>query len=74
MSGMRKRSSWLLACLTLVAASAQAQTVGETPLGSAVERQLPIEQPAALARDCRIHSREQDFSRKTRYMKREVII
>jgi flagellar motor protein MotB len=50
-SGMRKCSSWLLACLTLVAASAQAQTVGETPLGSAVERQLPIEQPAALARD-----------------------
>src|SRR5580700_10769966 len=50
-SGMRNRSSWLLACLTLVAASAQAQTVGETPLGSAVERQLPIEQPAALARD-----------------------
>jgi len=50
-SSISKHSSWLLACLTLVAASAQAQTVGETPLGSAVERQLPIEQPAALARD-----------------------
>jgi flagellar motor protein MotB len=37
--------------MTLVAASAQAQTVGETPLGSAVERQLPVEQPAVLARD-----------------------
>ena len=51
MSGMRKRSSWLLTCLTLVAVSAQAQTVGETSLGSAVERQLSIEQPAAWARD-----------------------
>src|SRR6516162_2019203 len=50
-SGMRKRSSWLLTCLTLVAVSAQAQTVGETSLGSAVERQLSIEQPAAWARD-----------------------
>jgi len=51
-SGMRKRSFWLLTCLTLVAASAQAQTVGETPLGSAVERQMPMEQPfAPWARD-----------------------
>src|SRR5262245_49524650 len=48
---MRKRSSWLLACLTLVAASAQAQTVGEAPLGNDVERQLPVEQPAPWARD-----------------------
>ena len=51
MSDMRKRSSWLLSCLAILAASAQAQTVGETPLGSAVERQLPVEQPAAWARD-----------------------
>ena len=51
MSGMRRRSSWLLSWLTLVAVSAQAQTVGETPLGSAVERQLPVEQPAPWARD-----------------------
>jgi len=50
-STMRKRSYWLISWLTLVAVSAQAQTVGETPLGSAVERQLPIEQPAAWARD-----------------------
>jgi flagellar motor protein MotB len=50
-SAMRKRSPWLLSCLMLVAASAQAQTVGETPLGSAVERQLPVEQPAPWARD-----------------------
>src|SRR6516225_7412054 len=48
---MRKRSAWLLSWLTLVAVSAQAQTVGETPLASAVERQLPIEQPPASARD-----------------------
>src|SRR5262252_9242507 len=51
MSGMRKRRCWLLSWLTLVAMSAQAQTVGETPLGSAVERQLSVEQPAAWARD-----------------------
>ena len=52
MSGIRKRSSWLLSCLTLVAASAQAQTVDDTPLASAVERQLPAEQPLApWARD-----------------------
>ena len=52
MSGMRKRSSWLLTCLTLVAVSAQAQTVGDSPLGSAIERQLPMEQPfAPWARD-----------------------
>jgi len=51
-SGMRKRSSWLLTCLTLVAASAQAQSVAESPLGSVVERQLPMEQPfAPWARD-----------------------
>jgi flagellar motor protein MotB len=51
-SGIRKRSSWLLPCLTLIAASAQAQTVGEAPLGNAVERQLPMEQPfAPWARD-----------------------
>jgi len=49
---MRKPSSWLLTCLMLVAASAQAQTVGESSLGSAVERQLPMEQPyAPWARD-----------------------
>jgi flagellar motor protein MotB len=50
-SGMRQRSSWLLSWLTLVAVSAQAQTVGESALGSAVERQLPVEQPAPWARD-----------------------
>src|SRR6516162_3421650 len=50
-SGTRRRSSWLLSWLTLVAVSAQAQSVGETPLGSAVERQLPVDQPAAWARD-----------------------
>ena len=51
MNGKRK-SSWLLTCLTLVAANVQAQTVGEAPLGSAVERQLPMEQPyAPWARD-----------------------
>jgi flagellar motor protein MotB len=51
-SGMRTRSSWLLSCLTLIAAGAQAQSVGEAPLGSAVERQLPMEQPfAPWARD-----------------------
>jgi len=51
MSGLRKPGSWLLCCLMLMAASAQAQSVGETPLGSAVERQLPIDQPPASARD-----------------------
>ncbi|HEX8783282.1 MAG TPA: OmpA family protein, partial [Steroidobacteraceae bacterium] len=52
MSGLRKPGSWLLGCLTLVAAGAQAQTVGDSPLGSAVERQLPMEQPfAPWARD-----------------------
>ena len=52
MSGTRTPSSWLLACLMLVAASARAQTVGESSLGSAVERQLPMEQPyAPWARD-----------------------
>src|SRR5260221_14047228 len=51
-SGMRTPGSWLLACLMLVAASARAQTVGESSLGSAVERQLPMEQPyAPWARD-----------------------
>ncbi|HVN46544.1 MAG TPA: OmpA family protein [Steroidobacteraceae bacterium] len=45
MSGIRKRSAWLLSCLTLIAMSAQAQTVGDSPLGSAIERQLPMEQP-----------------------------
>jgi len=50
-SGMRKRSAWLLSWLTLLAVSAQAQTVGETPLGNPAERQLPVEQPAAWARD-----------------------
>jgi flagellar motor protein MotB len=50
--GMRKPGSWLLACLMLVAASAPAQTVGGSSLGSAVERQLPMEQPyAPWARD-----------------------
>jgi flagellar motor protein MotB len=49
---MRKPSSWFLICLMLVAASAPAQTVGESSLGSAVERQLPMEQPfAPWARD-----------------------
>jgi flagellar motor protein MotB len=63
---MRKRSSRLFTCptlaaaglallaanLTLVAASAQAQTVGEAPIGNAVEKQLPMEQPfAPWARD-----------------------
>src|SRR6516225_2863805 len=48
---MRKRSAWLLSWLTLLAVSAQAQTVGETPLGNPAERQLPVEQPAAWARD-----------------------
>jgi flagellar motor protein MotB len=49
---MRTPGSWLLACLMLVAASARAQTVGESSLGSAVERQLPMEQPyAPWARD-----------------------
>jgi flagellar motor protein MotB len=42
---MCKRSSWLLACLTLMVASAQAQTVDDSPLGSTIERQLPSEQP-----------------------------
>jgi len=51
-SGICKRSSWLLTGLTLVAASAQAQSVAESPLGSVVERQLPMEQPfAPWARD-----------------------
>ncbi|HEY2201615.1 MAG TPA: OmpA family protein, partial [Solirubrobacteraceae bacterium] len=51
MSSIAKRCSWLLACLTLIAANAQAQSVGESPLGSAVERQLPVEQPLPWARD-----------------------
>ena len=45
MSGTRKRSSWFLACLTLIIASAQAQTVDDSALGSTIERQLPSEQP-----------------------------
>src|SRR5579862_6083315 len=49
---MRKRSSWVLTCLALIAASAQAQTVDETTLGNPVERQLPTDQPLApRARD-----------------------
>ncbi|HLY52564.1 MAG TPA: OmpA family protein, partial [Steroidobacteraceae bacterium] len=49
---MRKRSSWVLACLALIAASVQAQSVDETPLGSPAERQLPTDQPLApRARD-----------------------
>ena len=52
MSGMRKRSSWVLTCLALLAAIAQAEIVDETPLGSPVERQLPTDQPLApWARD-----------------------
>ena len=53
MSSTRKRSSWLLTCLALLAASAQAQAVDETPLGSPVERQLPTDHPPATpwARD-----------------------
>ena len=52
MSGLRRHGSWLLSCVTLVALSAQAQTVGETPLGSPVERHLPMETPfAPSARD-----------------------
>ena len=52
MSGLRQRSAWFLSCWLLLAANAQAQTVGEVPLGSAVERQLPTEQPfAPWARD-----------------------
>ena len=53
MSGMRKRSSWVLTCLALLAASAHAQSVDETPLGSPVERQLPTDHPPATpwARD-----------------------
>jgi flagellar motor protein MotB len=52
MSGTRRCSFWLLGGLALLAASAQAQTVGETPLGNDVERQLPTEQPfAPWARD-----------------------
>ena len=51
MSGIRKGYCWLLPCLTLITASVQAQTVGESPLGSAVERQLPVEQPLPWARD-----------------------
>jgi hypothetical protein len=35
-SGLRKRGSWLLSCLTLVAASEQAQTVGDSPLVGAM--------------------------------------
>ena len=51
MNGIRKRSCWFVGCL-LVAASVQAQTVGEAPLGNDVERQLPMEQPfAPWARD-----------------------
>jgi flagellar motor protein MotB len=50
-SSTRKRRFWLLASLTLVAASAQAQSVGDAPLGNDVERQLPVEQPAPWARD-----------------------
>jgi flagellar motor protein MotB len=45
------RSAWLLLSLALTAAGAQAQTAPESPLGSAVERQLPVEQPLPWARD-----------------------
>jgi flagellar motor protein MotB len=49
---MRKRGSWLLSGLLLVAATAQAQTIADSPLGSAVEKQLPTEQALApQARD-----------------------
>jgi len=50
-SGACGRGAWLLLGLTLAASAAQAQAVGETPLGSAVERQLPVEQPLPWARD-----------------------
>ncbi|MBV9727062.1 MAG: OmpA family protein, partial [Gammaproteobacteria bacterium] len=51
MSGLRRHGSWLLTCAALIALSAQAQTVGETPLGNPVERQLSTEQPTPRARD-----------------------
>jgi flagellar motor protein MotB len=50
-SGTCSRGAWLLLSLTLAATAARAQAVGETPLGSAVERQLPVEQPLPWARD-----------------------
>jgi flagellar motor protein MotB len=50
-SGTCRRGAWLLLGLTLAATAARAQAVGETPLGSAVERQLPVEQPSPWARD-----------------------
>ncbi len=51
MSGTCSRGACLLLGLTLAATAARAQAVGETPLGSAVERQLPVEQPLPWARD-----------------------
>ena len=51
MKGPGRRGAWLLVGLTLLATGARAQTAGETPLGSAVERQLSVEQPLPRARD-----------------------
>jgi outer membrane protein OmpA-like peptidoglycan-associated protein len=45
------RGAWLLLGLAAAVTNAQAQAVGETPLGSAVERNLPVEQPLPWARD-----------------------
>src|SRR4029077_17601214 len=50
-SGTCRRGVWLLLGLTLAATEARAQAVGETPLGSTVERNLPVEQPLPWARD-----------------------
>jgi len=49
-SGTCTRGAWLLG-LALLATAAQAQSAGDPPLGSAVERQLPVEQPQPWARD-----------------------
>lgn len=51
MNGACRRGAGLLLALTLVATGAWAQSSEQTPLGSAVERQLSVEQPLPWARD-----------------------
>ncbi len=51
MSGACRGGAGLLLALTLVTTAAWAQSSGQTALGSAVERQLSVEQPLPWARD-----------------------
>ena len=51
MNGVRSRGAGLLLALALLTTDARAQGADQAPLGSAVERQLSVEQPLPWARD-----------------------